>query len=201
MIKTIIFDWAGVLTVGRYTRSILNILEKREGASLNKIYSQFDDLIVKMGMGDVSFQEFVNSVNNKFGIKIKESEMFDVFGKAIIPNKEVIDIAKGLQARYNLILMSDNEETTVKILKKEHKEMLGLFKKLYFSYELGIKKPDPKFYKRVLEDSNLNPSECVFIDDKEKNIESARKFGINGILFLNINQLKKELLDLGVSFN
>ena len=66
---------------------------------------------------------------------------------------------------------------------------------------MRIKKPDPKFFKRVLEDSKLNSSECVFIDDKKKNIEAARKFGINGILFLNINQLKKELLDLGVSFN
>ena len=134
MIKTIIFDWGGVLTVGKYTQSILNVLEKEKGVSLNKNYSQFDDLIVKMGMGDLSFQEFVNSINNKFEIKIKESEMFDVFGKAIIPNREVIDLAKNLHRKYNLILMSDNDEITVNILKKKHKEMLALFKKLYFSY-------------------------------------------------------------------
>ncbi|MBW2993313.1 hypothetical protein KY317_01935, partial [Candidatus Woesearchaeota archaeon] len=136
MIKTLIFDWGGVLTVGRYTPAILKVLSKERPISVEEIYPEFDKLIVQMNEGEISFKKFVHLVNLKFAIKITEKEMEAVFKKAIIPNKEVIALVKKLHGNYNLILMSDNDEVTVKNLKKYHSEMLKLFSKKYFSNEL-----------------------------------------------------------------
>lgn len=59
-------------------------------------------------------------------------------------------------------------------------------------------KPDPEIYRILLERFNLKPEECVFIDDFPKNIEAARKAGMNGIVFTDVKSAKEGLLKLGV---
>jgi HAD superfamily hydrolase (TIGR01509 family) len=52
------------------------------------------------------------------------------------------------------------------------------FMKIYFSYELNMRKPDIKIFEFVLNDNNLKPEETLLIDDFYENIESAGKLGI-----------------------
>jgi FMN phosphatase YigB (HAD superfamily) len=45
---------------------------------------------------------------------------------------------------------------------------------------------------------NLPAEECVFTDDKKINVEAAEKLGMHGIVFQSPEQLKKELVKLGI---
>lgn len=54
-----------------------------------------------------------------------------------------------------------------------------------FSYDVGCRKPDPEIYEVLLKKYNINPKESIFFDDKEKNIKTANKLGINGVVFYN----------------
>lgn len=49
------------------------------------------------------------------------------------------------------------------------------------SGEEGVIKPDPAIYKILLERYNLNPKECVFIDDRDENVEAAKALKFEGI--------------------
>ena len=44
----------------------------------------------------------------------------------------------------------------------------------------------------------LNPEECLFIDDLKENIEGARATGMDGIVFESIEQLQSELISRGI---
>ena len=68
----------------------------------------------------------------------------------------------------------------------------SLFKEIY-SYKYKMKKPDHCIYEKLLEDYQLNASECVFIDDRQENIDAAKEVGFAGILFENYEQAKAEL--------
>ena len=61
-------------------------------------------------------------------------------------------------------------------------------------------KPDPKIYEYILEKYDINPAEAVFIDDNADNIEAAKKFGINTILFKGKEDADRELEKLGVTY-
>ena len=50
------------------------------------------------------------------------------------------------------------------------------------SSHLKIAKPDMRIYKYLLETYNLNPDECIFIDDSVANIKAAKELGIHGIV-------------------
>jgi small GTP-binding protein len=51
------------------------------------------------------------------------------------------------------------------------------------SCEVGCEKPDLEIYRNLLDKYNLKATNCVFIDDKIMNVESAKKLGIRGIVF------------------
>lgn len=63
----------------------------------------------------------------------------------------------------------------------------------------GLVKPDPRLYRVFCERYGMAPEMCVFIDDSEPNVVSARKFGMNAIHFTgDTKALRKELIGLGL---
>lgn len=68
------------------------------------------------------------------------------------------------------------------------------------SYKDKVIKPDPAIYKLLMDRNNLVPSECVFIDDIERNINAAKALGMNGIVFKDYDQVEADLAALGVKY-
>jgi 2-haloacid dehalogenase len=62
----------------------------------------------------------------------------------------------------------------------------------------GLVKPDPRLYRLFCERYGLAPDSCVFIDDNEANVASAAKFGMNAIQFTTHQELRSELIGLGL---
>ena len=51
------------------------------------------------------------------------------------------------------------------------------------SSDVHLIKPDVRIYEYLLEKYHLNPQECLFLDDREDNVEGARKAGMQAMLF------------------
>jgi putative hydrolase of the HAD superfamily len=199
MITTLIFDWGGVLTVGRHTASIIRIIEKNNNLPEGSASFVVDEFMKPLNRNEVTFEQFTEGINQKLGINISLEEMEKIFDDAIIPNEELINSLIELKKRYRLILFSNNNEPTIEILRSKHNELLTLFDKVYFSAEFNTGKPKIDFFEIMITDTNIKPEESIFIDDKEKNVKASEEVGIKGILFENIEQLKKELVSLGIS--
>lgn len=59
-------------------------------------------------------------------------------------------------------------------------------------------KPDPRIFRIFCERYGLAPDACVFIDDNEANVVSARKFGMAAIHFTTPPALRAELISYGL---
>ncbi|XP_042034560.1 flavin mononucleotide hydrolase 1, chloroplatic-like [Salvia splendens] len=68
----------------------------------------------------------------------------------------------------------------------------------FCSCTMGKRKPDPDFYMDMLKHLKVEPTSCIFIDDRMKNVEAALHAGFNGIHFKTADSLRKDLSDLGV---
>lgn len=64
------------------------------------------------------------------------------------------------------------------------------------SYNVGLKKPDPRIFELAVQKTECTYNECLFIDDANKNVEQAKKLGMKTILFDNFDQFKFELDDI-----
>ena len=57
----------------------------------------------------------------------------------------------------------------------------GVFDGGVASCDVHINKPDPRIYRRLLEQYQLNAGECIFIDDNRANVQTAFQLGMNSI--------------------
>ena len=57
------------------------------------------------------------------------------------------------------------------------------FKKLFFSHEMKLLKPDPEIYLRAIAESGHSVGECLFIDDSQRNVDGALAVGMHAVLY------------------
>ena len=67
-----------------------------------------------------------------------------------------------------------------------------------FSYEVKQIKPDAAIFQAICDKYSLKAEECVFLDDLPANIEGAKKFGMQGIVFKGLQDALEELQKLDV---
>lgn len=192
MITTLFIDFGGVLTKEKQNTSIRALIEKKAGFSLEKEFKNHTP-IMKLNRDSISFQEFTKKINEIAKLNLSIEEMQNIFKKSILWNKKILDFLPKLKKNHRLILFSNNNHFTVQLLRAKHGLVLDLFDRHYFSCELKLAKPDPKFFNHALKDLNLKAEECLLIDDKKKNIKAAQELGMKGIVFQNTEQLKQEL--------
>jgi len=78
-----------------------------------------------------------------------------------------------------------------------YEDFTGLFEKVYFSFQAGMRKPDAEIFKLVIEENQLEPAEILFIDDSYQHIEGADKCGLQ-TYFLKKHEDITDLFEGGI---
>jgi HAD superfamily hydrolase (TIGR01509 family) len=72
-----------------------------------------------------------------------------------------------------------------------------LFEIILVSSEEGLAKPDPAFYRLMVEKLGVKAGDCLFIDDNPENLEAARSVGMGALLFEGADSARRELASIG----
>ncbi len=68
------------------------------------------------------------------------------------------------------------------------------FDQLTWSCELDMLKPEPEIYRHTLERLGVCAEEALFLDDREENVEGARRVGMQALVFRDVATLRNDLL-------
>lgn len=101
------------------------------------------------------------------------------------------------EAGFPLAALSNWSSETFPRVKDQY-EFLSWFNPLVISGQIGYKKPDPEPFQILLHEMNIDAGDCLFIDDMEDNIQEARRQGFEVIQFSSPEQLRADLVDLGL---
>ena len=180
MINTIIFDFGDVF---------INLDREASLTALKKL-------------GLHSWNEELENLNQEFE-RGKLTEVQFIIGlKKLIPNASIDDLRAAWNAvlldfplqrleflqrlsmmNYKLFLLSNTDE--IHITKFEHmlgatfiREFYQCFEKVYFSFEIGVRKPDPQAFDYIIKKHALSTKHTLFIDDKKENTDIAAALGM-----------------------
>ena len=103
------------------------------------------------------------------------------------------------QKGYKVYLLSNYGKTAFEGIKNNF-QFYPIVDGEVISYQVKLVKPEEKIYKTLLEKYSLKAEECVFLDDREENIEAAKKLGFHGIVFTSKEKAEKELETILKSF-
>jgi HAD superfamily hydrolase (TIGR01509 family) len=76
---------------------------------------------------------------------------------------------------------------------EEKLELSRYLKWTFVSHKTGLRKPDLRAYAYASETLGVAPQDCLFVDDRDENIEAARAVGMDAIRFINTEALRQEL--------
>lgn len=202
-IKNIIFDFGGVIL----TDDDIGVMEKNEEFKSalefdpEKLLAAWKNNWNKVGNNRVSVFEFYNLLQDEATGRHDEDlskKMFEWYKKYtnLLP---AFDLVKKLNEKYPLFALTNIHKEGL-AYKKNKYNLDRYFKKIIASCDLGISKPDPEIFFKLLKDAGLNSRESLFIDDSEKNIKTAKDLGFEIYHYDNIQGLTKKLEELGVIY-
>jgi len=187
-IKALIFDQGNVIiniNMRNFYKKILPVSDNKE---IN-IYKDLWEPIEKFDSGLFSKEEFYQVAKKRFEFQdIVQEEFFHMFNSIFDSlNYKLLDFIKKLRQEksYKVFALSNTNSLHVEYLAKNIIDLREHFDQVFYSYELGMIKPDPKIFLHVLERINYEPSECIFIDDNRKNVNVAKQIGMIGLQFRN----------------
>lgn len=188
--KNIIFDFGGVLIDIDFNRSI-EAFHELGFSDFEHMYSQFqaDQLFRKLEKGEVQEKEFYQ-IMLKIGKEgLKDVDIKDAWNALLLNYRydSLLHLLK-LEKKYTLFLLSNTNKIHYdrfisylpKVTGKPTLE--SYFTKAYYSFEMGMRKPDDVIYQFVAENAGIIPEETLFIDDSYPNIDTAKKLGFQTYL-------------------
>ncbi|WP_274476484.1 HAD family hydrolase [Mangrovimonas aestuarii] len=195
MIDTLIFDFGDVF---------INL--DKEGAlkhtlSLLQINSFPDDLTkinIQYEQGLIETDTFIKQYQHTYP-QLSKDEIIASWNILLkdFPEHRLEWLKKLSEAKeYKLILLSNTNTLHIDWIKENvdfYEDFKAQFNKFYLSHEIKLRKPNSDIYEFVLNENNLTPEKCLFIDDTPENIVSARKLKINT---WNINPKTEDITNL-----
>lgn len=195
MIKSVIFDWGGVL-IENPTEGILQYCREYLGIGAGCILAAYRKLIPYFEEGKISEEEFWKGVCRRTVSKRERpvSLWYEAFEKSYVEKKDVFAVAVELFDRgYRTGILSNSEKPAWPIMEREP---YRIFDPIVTSWRVGSSKPQRRIFDALIETLSLDPSEILLIDDVTVNIEAARNSGLQGLLFTDADKLKADLTEL-----
>lgn len=200
-IKTVIIDLGGVYFTNGTKRAI-EIISKRWNLDQEFVGEVFKGKIgAAYRENKISHEEFWRQAKEKLGIDAPMNELALIWLNGYVPIEGMVEIVKELKENgYEIMYLSNNVQERIDYLEDRYK-FLQYFNSGVFSHIAGIRKPNPKIYELVLQKAS-NPAEsCVYIDDKSSLLEEANKLGMSTIAFINPDDTRKKLREIGVKLS
>jgi|TARA_Y100000031_G_C8204325_1_gene377858 putative hydrolase of the HAD superfamily len=200
MIKTIIFDFGGVYFTDGVSR-IMKIICSRYNLPMEKVKECFEGpLGFDYRLGNIDKEEFWDRTKKFLGITANTEELSQEWNDQYEPIEGTVKIVDRLKdAGYDLLFLSNNLRERVSILDSRY-GFLQKFKNGIFSFDVKIKKPDPKIYLALLKKTSSSAEECLYVDDKERCTKSAEQVGMKTILFESPEKLEEDLKKFSLNF-
>lgn len=109
-------------------------------------------------------------------------------------DERMIAVVGELAARgHRLGLLSNIIGDLVPILEARHARWLDHFDARVYSCHIGVAKPDPRAYEICAERLGTPAGDILFFDDKEENVQAARRTGMKAEVFTSPEQVREVL--------
>ena len=206
-IKNIIFDYGNVIflidflkTQHTFTELGIENVETFFGhAGHDPIFNEFEK-------GDISSAEFRGGIRRITGKPELTDKQIDNAWNSLLIGVPPVNHTILLEAKkhYRTFLLSNINEIHLDYitdyLKREYQIESNdvFFEKVYYSHLVRKRKPNRDIFEHVLNDSKLEASETLFIDDSPQHLKTAAEMGLHTHLMTIDDSLEKFMYRSGL---
>jgi epoxide hydrolase-like predicted phosphatase len=202
-VRAVISDFGGVLTTPLLQsfmafQNETGISAENLGKSMQAIAEvDGENPLFKLERGEITEAVFLERLSEglepMLGHRPELHRFKEIYFEALSPNPPMIDLMRELkEAGYRMAMLTNN----VREWEPLWRSMLPvdeIFETVVDSAFVGHRKPESRIYALTLERIEMNPEQCLFVDDVQVNCEGAVRAGIRAVHFQGNDQAIAEI--------
>jgi putative hydrolase of the HAD superfamily len=201
MIEAVIWDFGGVLTSSPFEAFArfeaenglpADIIRRTNAANhLENAWAKFERAEVDIE----AFDQLFATESRALGAEVRGKDVLPLLSGDLRP--EMVTALRRVKTRFKTGCITNNlpanaigsaSGRTLYIA-----EVMALFDHVIESAKIGLRKPDPRIYRMMVETLNVDPAACVYLDDLGVNLKPAREMGMTTIKVTSAAQAIAEL--------
>jgi putative hydrolase of the HAD superfamily len=192
----VLFDFGGVLTTSVWDS--FAVFCRSEGLDPDAIKNLFrtDPAALKelrgLETGELSESDFEATFGKRLGLENPDG-LIDSMFVGMKPVPSMVDAVREIRASDLMTGLVSNSWSTAHYDRKLLEE---LFDAVVISAEVGLHKPQPEIYLIGAERLEVEPAECIFVDDLRENCEGAEAVGMTAIRHRSADETIAKLREL-----
>lgn len=185
-IRHIIFDLGNVI-INVDTEATMKSIARRGITNLEKIQPKLlaSDTYYKLETGAISPDNFRAAIREAVDVPYSDEEIDEDWNAMLldIPPERVKFMTR-LKSKYKLYLLSNTNHIhwlSYDRYFQDHFDYPGIntfFTHCWYSYLMGVRKPDPAIFRKVMEEGGFRKGEVAFVDDLKENVDVAATQGM-----------------------
>jgi epoxide hydrolase-like predicted phosphatase len=204
-IRAVISDFGGVLT-NRLIEAFAafqdetGISMEQLGRGMQRVAERDGEYpLFRLERGEISEADFLDNLSwgleAELGHRPTLHRFREVYFEALHPNQPMLDLMRELRDRGLRTAILTNNVREWEELWRSKLPLDEIFEVIVDSGWVGMRKPQPEIYLMTLDrlGDGLRPSECLFVDDNEQNVQAARELGMTAVHFHSNEQAIPEV--------
>jgi len=150
--------------------------------------------------GEASAEEVYQTLGEKFSVSATEiAAAFREATAALKPNDQMMALVQDIKRHCtstSAIMMTNIPRPDFDEL-REREYIWHCFDEVFASCYEGMRKPESRFYQRVLDSVGVSsPARAIFIDDRLENVVAARELGMQAVHCTDVSAACQALRDM-----
>jgi putative hydrolase of the HAD superfamily len=201
-VTALFWDLGGVVLTNGWDRTARHAAVEKFGLNMAEFDERHDAFFNGLETGRISLSEYLERTvfYRERAFTLDDFKKFVFDRSQILPDSFPV-LGEVAKTKKYFVAALNNESFEINEYRIETFNLHAYFQAFFSSCYMGLRKPENEIYRRALYMAHRKPAECVFIDDRALNVESAKQVGMRGIHFQNANQLRHELAAHGVKLD
>jgi FMN phosphatase YigB (HAD superfamily) len=194
-ISAVIFDLGRVLVNWEITETIWGLIGDEVGPAGDPgpRRQAWERLYAEMATGRLTPEGFYKKLKEQVDVRVGFDRFVADWCEIFFPMQGMEELFLEVETQVAVGLLSDTDPIHWEYLLPRH-PFLKRFKKPTLSFETGWMKPAPQAYLAAARDVGCPPRACFFTDDKQENVEGAKRVGMDAVRFSGSEDLRVQLV-------
>ena len=193
-IKRIFFDVGGVCLTNGWDEAARKKAARHFSIDLDETEEKHERIFEKFEKGLISRNEYLDQVYFFRERSFSREDFIRFMEGQSVSFNTTLSILERLKKENRYVLSTiNNESLELNLYRIRNYKLNAYFSTFFSSCFLHLRKPEAEIFKKVLQMTQAIPEECLFIDDREENIEQAAKQGFQVLHAKDIEKLDAQL--------
>ncbi|MFC1533238.1 HAD family hydrolase [Thermodesulfobacteriota bacterium] len=191
-VDALLFDLGGVVIEIDFNRAFSHwSVYSNQDLETIKSRFKFDSYYERHERGEIKGSEYFSSLRRSLDISIRDEDFIAGWNSIYVGEiPGVATVLADIKEKLPIYAFTNSNLTHQSIWSIKYRHILNLFRKVFVSCEMGMRKPESEAFRTISREIGVRLERILFFDDSPENISGAKKIGMQAVHVESSNDIE-----------